>query len=66
MRLLCQKIGVRVKQEDEKTAKFIERRFRAIRRLDESGSLACSAYVNLNPIRAALAQTLEESDYTSA
>ena len=27
--------------------------------------LACSAYVDLNPIRAALAETLEMSDYTS-
>jgi hypothetical protein len=27
--------------------------------------LACAAYVDLNPIRAALAETLETSDYTS-
>ena len=27
--------------------------------------LACAAYVDLNPIRAAFAETLEASDYTS-
>ena len=34
--------------------------------LDETGLLACAAYVDLNPIRAALAELLDESDYTSA
>ncbi|MCA9180020.1 MAG: hypothetical protein KDA51_01170 [Planctomycetales bacterium] len=66
MRLLCQKIAVRANKEDEATGKFFEGRFRSIRILDESGLLACAAYVDLNPIRAALAETLEESDYTSA
>lgn len=32
---------------------------------DEAALLACAAYVDLNPIRAALAETLEGSDYTS-
>ncbi|MEO8271461.1 MAG: hypothetical protein ABI557_17190 [Aureliella sp.] len=66
MRLLCQKVAVRANREDEVTGKFFEGRFRAIRILDESGLLACAAYVDLNPIRAALAETLEESDHTSA
>ena len=66
VRLMCQKLAIRANKEDELTGKFWEGRFRCIRILDEAGLLACAAYVDLNPIRAALAQTLEESDYTSA
>ena len=66
MRLMCQKIAIRANREDEATGKFWEGRFHAVRILDETGLLACAAYVDLNPIRAALAETLEESDYTSA
>ncbi len=38
----------------------------SVKILDETGLLACAAYVDLNPIRAALCEVLEESDYTSA
>ncbi len=33
--------------------------------MDEAAILACAAYVDLNPIRAAMAETLEASDFTS-
>jgi hypothetical protein len=33
---------------------------------EEGSLLACAAYVDLNPIRAALAETLEARDHTSA
>ena len=36
-----------------------------MRILDEATLLACAAYVDLNPIRAAMAETLEQSDFTS-
>ena len=36
-----------------------------MRILDEETLLACAAYVDLNPIRAAMAETLESSQYTS-
>ena len=65
MRLLCQQVATRANREDHEVGKFWQARFRAVRLLDEQALLACSAYVDLNPIRAALAETLETSDYTS-
>jgi len=70
MRLLCQYIALRANNEDgegegEGLGRFWQSRFKAVRILDEEALLACVAYVDLNPIRAALAETLEESDYTS-
>lgn len=66
MRLLCQKIGRMANQEDGEIGKFWQARYRAVRLLDETAILACAAYVDLNPIRAALAETIETSDYSSA
>ena len=65
MRLLCQQIAVRANDEDQEVGKFWQARFRAVRLLDEQALLACCAYVDLNPIRAAMAETLEASDHTS-
>ena len=65
MRLLCQRIAMRANAEERELGKFWQSRFRAIRILDEASLLACAAYVDLNPIRAAMAETLEESDFTS-
>jgi hypothetical protein len=45
--------------------KFFQGRFPAVRILDDAMLLACAAYVDLNPIRAALAETLEASEHTS-
>ena len=66
MRLLCQHVGQRANRETGETGKFWESRFKAVRLLDESAILACVAYVDLNPIRACLAETIESSDFTSA
>jgi hypothetical protein len=65
MRVLCQYIAVRANREDHELGKFWQSRFRAVRLLDEAALLACAAYVDLNPIRAAMAETLEQSHYTS-
>ena len=65
MRLLCQNIAVRANHEDHEMGKFWQSRYRAVRLLDDQAILACAAYVDLNPIRAAMAETLEESDFTS-
>ncbi len=66
MRLLSQNIAQRANREDCEVGKFFQARYRAVRLLDETAILACAAYVDLNPIRAALAETIEESDFTSA
>jgi hypothetical protein len=66
MRLLSQNIAQRANKEDGEVGKFFQARYRAVRLLDETAILACAAYVDLNPIRAALATTIEESDFTSA
>ena len=59
MRLLCQNIAVRANHEDHEVGRFFQSRFRAVRLLDEQAMLACAAYIDLNPIRAAMAETLE-------
>ena len=66
MRLLCQNIAQRANREDGEVGKFWQARYRAVRLLDEVAILSCAAYVDLNPIRAAMAQTIANSDFTSA
>ena len=66
MRLLSQKIGIRANREDQETGKFWQARYRAVRLLDETAILACTVYVDLNLVRAAIAETIEKSDFTSA
>ena len=66
MRLLCQYIALRANGEDGAgLGRFWQGRYKAVRILDEESLLACAAYIDLNPIRAGLAETLEQSDYTS-
>jgi hypothetical protein len=65
MRLLNQRIAQRANCEDNATGRFWEARYKSVRLIDEETILACSAYVDLNPIRAGLAPTLEASDHTS-
>jgi hypothetical protein len=66
MRCTSENIARRSNAEDETTGHFWEGRYRAQVLLDEASLLACAAYVDLNPIRAAMAETPEDSDYTGA
>jgi hypothetical protein len=66
MRLLSQHVAQRANKEDQEVGKFWQARYRAVRLLDETAILACAAYVDLNPIRAAMAESIEDSDFTSA
>ena len=65
MKLLNQDIAFRANSEDNCKGHFFESRFKSQALLDERALLTCMAYVDLNPIRAAMARTPETSDYTS-
>jgi len=66
MKALCEPIARLANKQDGATGHFWEGRFKSLAITDEAGLLACSMSVDLNPIRAAMAATPEESLHTSA
>ena len=58
-------IAVRANREDGCTGHFWEARYGSQALRTEEALLSCLAYVDLNPVRAAMAATPENSDYTS-
>ena len=66
MKSLSEPIARLANKQDECTGRFWEGRFKAQKIVDEAGLLACAMYVDLNPVRAAMADAPESSQFTSA
>jgi hypothetical protein len=66
MKALSEPIARFANKQEKCTGCFWEGRFKAQRLLDEAALLACCMYVDLNPVRAAMAESPETSKFTSA